>query len=59
MFAKQSLPEAVCDLIKTLLTYAAHLQKGKEMGSDETAQTQPVRRAENDSHATDIKGTET
>ena len=36
--------QAACDLIKTRLTYNAHLQKGKEMGLDEAAQTEPVRR---------------
>ena len=54
MFAKR---KGVSDLHKARLKYNAQLQKGKEMGLDEAAQTQPVRRSENDTH--DIGGTET
>jgi hypothetical protein len=38
-------------------TYYAELQKGKEIGLDEAAQAEPVRRSEKDTH--DIQGTET
>ena len=37
--------------------YTAQLQKGKEMGLDEAAQAEPVRRSEKDTQ--DIEGTET
>ena len=54
MFAKR---KGVSDLHKARLKYNAQVQKGKEMGLDEAAQTEPVRRSENDTH--DIEGTET
>ena len=54
MFAKQ---QAVSDLNKARDAYNAQLQKGKEIGLDEAAQTEPVPRSEKDTH--DIQGTET
>ena len=41
-FRKQ---QAACDLSKARLAYNAKLQKGKEMGLDEAAQAEPVRRS--------------
>jgi len=41
MFRKQ---QAACDLSQARLAYNAQLQKGKEMGLDEAAQPEPVRR---------------
>ena len=37
--------------------YNTHLQKGKELGLEEAAQAEPVRRSENDTH--DIEELET
>jgi len=54
MFAKQT---AVSVLNKASDAYDAQLQKGKEMGLDEAAQAEPVRRSDKDTH--DIEGTET
>ena len=42
------MEQAACDFNKARLAYNAQLQKGKEMGLDEAAQTEPVRRSEND-----------
>ncbi len=39
MFAKQ---QTVSDLNKARVAYNAHLQKGKEMGLEEAAETEPV-----------------
>ena len=49
--------KAVSDLNKIRDAYNAQLQKGKEIGLDEAAQAEPVRRSEKDTH--DIQGTET
>ena len=54
MFAKQ---QAVSALNKAREEYNAQLQKGKEMGLDEAAQAEPVRRSEMDTH--DMEGTKT
>ena len=54
MFAKL---HAVSALNKARDAYNAQLQKGKEMGFDEAAQAEPVRRSEMDAH--DIEETET
>jgi len=54
MFAKQ---QAVSVLNKAREEYNAQLQKEKEMGLDEAAQTEPMRRSEMDTH--DMEGTET
>ena len=54
MFAKQ---QAVSALNKAWEEYNAQLQKGKEMGLDEAAQAEPVRRSEMDTH--DMEGTKT
>jgi hypothetical protein len=45
MFAKQ---KAVSVLNKASDAYDEQLQKGKEMGLDEAAQAEPVRRSEKD-----------
>ena len=47
MFAKQ---QAASDLNKARDTYNAQLQKGREMGLEEAAQEEPVRRSEKDTH---------
>ena len=47
MFAKQ---QAVSALNKARDAYNAELQKGKEIGLDEAAQTEPVRRSEMHRH---------
>jgi len=54
MFAKQ---QAVSAFNKARDAYNTELQKGKEIGLDEAAQAEPVRRSEKDTH--DIQGTET
>ena len=44
-------------LIVTFVVHYFKCQKGKELGLDEEAQAEPVRRSKNDTH--DIEGTET
>ena len=47
MFRKK---QAACDLNKARLAYYVQFQKGKEMGSDEAVQAEPVPWSENDTH---------
>jgi hypothetical protein len=54
MFAKK---QAVSALNKARDAYNAQFQKGKEMGLEEVAQAEPVRRSERDIH--DVEGTKT
>ena len=42
------MQQVASDLNKTRDAYDAQLQKGKEMGLDEAAQAEPVRRSEKD-----------